>query len=125
MSEPLTRGEFEDCISSTSNYKRSLVLAHDAAQRAQIEAQRAQLEKISQGLNPIHVLTEGMAMVIERDQRIDELTRERNRAQGEAFERYSNEKAQQRRIEELEQERDKWKTRWERIGVVINHMGST
>lgn len=38
MSEPvvLTREEFEDCMASTSNYKRGLVFDHDAALRAQL-----------------------------------------------------------------------------------------
>jgi hypothetical protein len=37
----LTREEFEDCVSSTSNYKRQLILDHDIELRARLEAVEA------------------------------------------------------------------------------------
>ena len=60
MSDALTREEFEDCVSSTSNCKRGLVLAHDAAQRARI-AELEQGKRIAD------------ALMLEGSQKIDEL----------------------------------------------------
>ena len=46
----LSREEFEDCVSSTSNYKRNLVLAHDAALRQALADAQTTCRKISNAL---------------------------------------------------------------------------
>jgi hypothetical protein len=42
----LTREEFEDCIASNSNYKRTLMLEHDAEMRLQLMQMKLELDSV-------------------------------------------------------------------------------